>query len=396
MKKIILILLGLMIFGGTYLSYAKDYDPFIGTELEGKSNKEIESSYELTFPILYRITEEDAGSERAFNAFTKLAGCYKWNRLKEKYENNEIQSEELKQILSEIISAIENPKTDKEYFYKGILATRSTYQKNVYLPDVKIYERIIKEYEYILDNFPDSIYTEYSLYNRAKTYRDKGGVAKAIELYIEYLTKYGEKAKLKPYVYKRLANIYFNPNGNMIKGSNTEENWTFMLNYTDKLIDEFPQYKRMIAELVRKAGGYHKAKGNYDKAIEYYSKVYTDPEQEMFYLTDIVSKARKIYVKKKEFKNANDLLEDTLSRYKNNKVFREFYKRDNLKLILIKKYGYDSEITKGSVRAKQVTKEEYGNNKDNYNKNKDKIEKFKKEYETHFDKDFKIIKPLPK
>jgi predicted negative regulator of RcsB-dependent stress response len=391
MKKTILLLLGLMILGGVDFSHAGGYDPFAGTKLEGKSSSEITSHdlREQNFPVLYQIAEEDPSTERAFNAFSALAFSYKWSGLWKKYKNNNIQSEELKQILAEITSAIENPKTDKDYFYKAILANRSTYQKDEYLLPGKIAEYIIKEYEYFLANFPDSIYAEYSLYYQAKKYRDKGDPAKAIELYNEYLTKYGENAKLKPYVYERLASIYINPNGNMIRGYNTKENLAFMLNYTDKFINEYPQYKRMIAELVDKIGGHYEAKGNYDKAIEYYSKVYTDPEQEMFYLTDIVAQARRVYVKKGEIKNAEALLEETLSRYSGNKTFREFYKRDKLKLIQIKEYGYDSEITAERVKAKQITQEEYDANMKNYNKNKDKIEAFTKEYETHFDKDFK-------
>jgi tetratricopeptide (TPR) repeat protein len=388
MKKIILILLGLMILGGTSPSYAKRYDPFAGTKLEGKENREITSSFKLSFPILYQITKDDIDSERALSAFSMLARTYKANKLDKKYENNEIKSEELKNIIGGIISAIENPKTAKDYFYKSILA----YSESDHEP---VSQTAIDTFEYIIDNFPDSIYAEYSLFYLAGKYRFKGKITKAIELYNQYLTKYGEKAKLKPHVYYNFATIYINPfGGAFMKGSNPDEQWAFMMKYAEKFINEYPQYKEMAGRTLLRLGDYYKDKGNYDKAIEYYTKIYTDSDPSKFHINSSINRVRKIYIKRKDYNKAKKLLDYSYSRFKENISFMKFYKMARKKNEMIIHFGYDDEITEQRLKANQITKEEYNENMSKYKEKKDEIEKFKKEYETHFDKDFNIIKPF--
>lgn len=388
MKKIILVLLGLMILGSLTLSHAGVYDPFAGTELEGKSRSEISSPNfrEQAFPILYQIAEEDPNKERAFNAFSLLMKIYK--RLDWKYKNDELQSEELRQMIEKFHFTIENPKTAKEYFYRALFE---------YPKDGKeaVSRKMIVYFKYVIDNFQNSVYAEFSYIFLARLHKAKHEYVEAENILNEYLKKYGENATLKPYVYYSLATIYSKLYGGRGKRiADPEEKLAFMLEYADKFLSEFTQYKSMVARLAYDVGSYHKSKGDYNKALKYFEKVYNDPEQDMLYLTDIVYKSMKIHVKKNEYKKADDLLEDTISRYSNNKIFREFYKRTKLKLLEKIKFGYDDEININMLNARKITQEEYDANMKIYKKNKEKIEKFREEYEAHFDKDFNIIKPF--
>ncbi|MFC1855057.1 hypothetical protein ACFL2A_00760 [Thermodesulfobacteriota bacterium] len=369
----------------TSISFAGNHHPFAGTALEEISLGKISSSdmFESSFLILYQLAEQDINGEKAYRSFSKMRHIYRIHG-HNKYLKNEIVSDELRQLLTDLHAAADNPQTAKDYFYRALLDIYYTSGSIDTSPGT---QKERDNMQYIIDNYPDTPYAEYALIFLASFHETYYEFDLAIAKYNEYMTKYGPNAKLKAIVYYSFATLYHrlygNPDfyGDLV--TDPEVKITVMIEYANNLFTEFPDRKAMIATLSEYLAIYYKRIGDDHKALEYYKKIYEDPDPYLNYINLAVSRARDMHMNKKEYDKVEKLFDYAQSRYSNRASFREMNKRSRSYLLEAKKFGYNP--FEDSSKSKLI-----------YDVKKEKIDKFRTDYETYWDADNNLIKPLPK
>jgi hypothetical protein len=351
-----------------------------GTKWEGKANQDIFLSplHEEAFVLAHNITEEDENIKRVFEAYVLMRAIYKVNNLNKKYLNNEINLEELKQLLTNLYFNIDNPKTAKEYFYKGLFSY-ATYPYSKY--DEK---KMTEDFIYIIDNYSDTIYAKYSYLFLGSNYIILRNYSETVRVLKKYLEKYAEDDELAYSAYYHLSDAYSNlyhryDKSDVQKRAEDGEN---LIKYSNKLLDKFPGQKGKVGFALSNLASYYSSINDNEKALKYYYKIFNDPEQRKIKISGTIIPIIVIHKNKKEYKKAYDLLENLILRYPDDKRSRRLYKEHKQNLDEIRLFGFD--------KYDRDNKE----NKKIYKEKKDKIEKWRKEYHSHFDKDFNIIKPF--
>jgi hypothetical protein len=328
--------------------------------------------YEEAFVALYQITEEDVNSEKALYAFMKMKHIYKTREVDDKYEKNELQSEKLKNLLKDLYSAIDSPKTARDHFYKGLFS----YYKHE--------AEMFKHFQHVIDTFPDTVYAKYSYFLLAENYDSSRNYNGTINILNNYLVKYGEDDTFIPDIYFRLSDnyrkLYAKTKDADIPIVDKYE--SLILSNAEKVLNRFPEKKAAVGSTLRNLSAYYESKGEIDKSLEYDLKVYDDPEHSMTSIYGALNSIVDKYIERKEYKEADNFLEDAKSRYFDNEKIREKYKEKKRTLKEISRFGFLwNDRSKESKRL--------------YEKKKDEILKFREEYEKCWDADFNIIKPLP-
>jgi hypothetical protein len=158
MKKTILVIILLQICFIIKPFVAKCDNVLLEPKWKGKTNHDIAISplHEEAFILAYKISEQEENNKRIFRAYILMRVIYKQNKLDQRYNNNEIQSDELKQLLKDLYSKIENPQTAKDFFYKGLF-------NYAFYPYSEYDEKVLSEiFNYIIENYQDTIYAKYS------------------------------------------------------------------------------------------------------------------------------------------------------------------------------------------------------------------------------------------
>jgi hypothetical protein len=341
----------------------------------GEESVIFSAQYEEGFLALHQITEQNLDSKEAYSAFGIMRGIYRANALDNKYSKNEIQSTELKQLLDVLIPATKNPQTAKDYFYRGLFS--SPPRLATFAPGM------FDNFNHVIDNYPDTAYAKYSYLFLARNYSKINRSNEAIEVLNVYLEKYGETDKLLYTVYYLLSNSYYRLYFTADK-SDTQNRTQYanqMINYSNKLINEFPDKKSLTGGALINLAGYYNTEDNTAKSLEYYFKVYNDPAYKGRINSAMKSIIKK-YKKAKNYKKANDLLEDAKTRYFSNKKTRKIYKKYKKNLEEIRLFGHD--VNDRSKEGRQKYKEK-----------KEEIDAWRKKYEASWDENFNQIKPLP-
>ena len=377
MKKILMILL--LLFLSTKMLFADIYNPYICTALEGKSDKEIIFTfYEEGFLISYQITEADVNSKKAFYAFIEMRAIYEYG-LGNKYGKNEIKSSELKTILGDLINSAMNPQTAKDYFYKGLFSYSTDPVSSFETPGMYDY------FNYVINNFPDTIYAKYSYLLLATNLSYAGHrYNDAINTLNNYITKYGKSDILIANVYFQLFDNYYNLFLAISKSNIQEKNnyGNLMLTYSNKIINEFPEEKFMVEWIQYNLANYYDLIGNMTESQNYDYKVYNNPENSKGLIYGALDSIIKKYDNMKQYPKAYEILEDAKARYFAEKDIRKLYKEKKQYFDEIKYFGYDKyDRSKESLQL--------------YNQKKAQIEAFRAQYEQSWDANFNMIKPLP-
>jgi hypothetical protein len=377
-KKIISAFLLLTFCCGIELSIAAYDDfPLEGPEWEKKSFQELfTDKIEEGFLALYKITEENLDSEKAFRAFKAIRTILP--TLKTNYDENKIKSDELRNIIGELIKRAENPMSAKDFFYIALFEVPKNKKKLVSQEQYNYYQFLIRK-------FPDTVYAEFSFLFMANISSVAKNFKLSSQLLTDYLKRYGKDGKLRPHVYHSFATMYYK----LFKGKvDDDENYkdpekkiAFMLEYIDRLYDEYPKYQYMIGAVSIDAHMYYYRLGEYDKAQEYLKRIYESPDPSIRYIAHAVYRAIGTYKKTGDVKKQDELLEFVKENHFNNLEVRELYKEFKLNVIQITRFGYDSYET----NANEI-----------YEKNKAAIDSLKALYESCWDADFNITHALPK
>ncbi|MFC1855138.1 tol-pal system YbgF family protein [Thermodesulfobacteriota bacterium] len=187
MKKIIAIFVISIFFTGINLCYAQN------NTLEKNSNKpSYQEMREREFFAWFKTTEDPGkyiSIEKSINSLRVIKEYFwKWG-FDVKYKNDEIIYDKLKPTLKDILEKIENPKTAKDYFYKGLFS----YPK----PPAKEVPEMFEHFQYVIDNFPDTVYAKLSYYLLADNYSLAGHYNDAKDIMKQYIEKYGEEEEFK-------------------------------------------------------------------------------------------------------------------------------------------------------------------------------------------------------
>lgn len=314
-------------------------------------NNLLAKSVDESFVEDYQITLDNLNSERAFEAFLSIHSNYKSLRLDKAYRENTIVNETLRKVIGEILIAIENPKVARDYYLKGLLA---------YTPGPDPEHPDTKYLNYVINNFPDSIYAEFCHVH--------------LGLYDEYLEKYGDNGNLVARVYFKLADKY-----SRFKNIDTEtgrKNIELFLRYSNKILNEYPERKNMVIDVQLYLARYQVFIKEYEKALEMYFKLYKNPipvTKASLYAGEILY----VYKLTKDYEKMGSFLQDMKLKYSQNLFIKKLYKKYKKNLDEINKFGFDENaLTQDDVSTKiKIFKEK-----------QNEISKFREEWEREFNR----------
>lgn len=313
------------------------------------------SSYEETFLEQYRIIEKDINNDKAYFAFRLMRQIYTQKTLDKMYFDHDIKSEELRDIVKYFIDIAKDPKTAKEYFYKGLFAYPHFTGESV----VHTIPEMFEPFEFILKEYPGTVYEKNAYLLLGDNY-DEGDLQRdrAVYLYEQYLEKYANDAEIISILYYKLARIY---SALFFIENNSPANQgriNIALKYSNKLLDEYPDKKLLGGDILIQLGNHYKNNlKDFDNASKYYNKVFSDPEYKDNQTYQAAVGIISIYKFKKNYENLEKFLEDMKRLHFNSNRMRKLYMKFKSNLEEIKLFNYDSCEYKG---INYVVKELYG------------------------------------
>ncbi len=326
---IIVIILSLTILAGLAAPtrvFAINNDLVKEIKWDGKGYIEILESFEESFLSIYEFAEAEPESDRAFKAFKLLQFISKVKELKRLHKEQWLKSDKLNKELKALYTAIQIPQSARELFYKGLF---------VLLPRPLITSEDPELYRYftkVIEDYPDTIYAEYSYIFLAESYIDNGR-KEAEAMLSKYLLKYGSHGRLSYYVYYLYAtlpyNIHFLNTPNALESD--KRHVRLMFKYTNKFLNEFSKKKELAGHLTLRLGNYYLFQGDYGEALQNFYKVYNNPEHNRNDLYSAMFGIIKIHKIMKEPEKLDKFLEDIKYSYPSDRIVGGFYIRNKRK-----------------------------------------------------------------